>query len=764
MKRIRTFITLCLLAFGMAAVAQQPALIPVLSSVDWASGTYALPSKQITIGCGSAQLRPAADYLAALLARPTGCQVKVNDKGKGHIRLSMAGQGVAGGYRLRVDAQGVAITGNDYRGVINGIATLRQLFPDDIETRRAVGRRQWALPYVSIADQPRFEWRGMELDCSRHFFSVDEVKELLDVLALYKINKFHWHLTDDQGWRVEIKKYPLLTQRGGWRTFNDQDSVCMRRAVAEDNPDFNLPADRIRTNERGQQEYGGFYTQQQVRDIVTYARTRGIDVIPEIDMPGHSLAAIANYDGLSCFPQTGWGTVFTTPLCPGKDKMIRFCQDVWSEVFDLFPYEYVHIGGDEVDMKNWKQCPDCQKRMESHRLKTESQLQSWFNHEMEQFFNRHGRTMIGWDEIIEGGLGATSTVMWWRTWAPDAMKQTTSHGNKFICTPNVPFYLDYDEGGKSLKSLYAFNPQPDKLTDAEKALVLGVQGNLWTEWVPSRNRMMYMAFPRMLAVAELGWSKPEKMTFEDFNRRLITHYTRLRKLGVTYRLPDLTGFHTTNVFTGDRGTVSVGCQDPHAVIRYTTDGTLPNERSQRYTGPFEIDRSTDFIFRTFAADGRKDAFVKASYRKETPAEAVEVADLAEGLNAEWHEYTGADCAGIEAAPVNGCYIVNDVVIPDSVKGNIGLIITGYIQVPEDGIYTFALLSDDGSTLKIDHQMVVDNDGEHSPREIIGQHAMKAGLHPIEVKYFDHNGGQLRLRVYNAQGDEVRVSYWGAAKP
>ena len=411
-------------------------------------------------------------------------------------------------------------------------------------------------------------------------------------------------------------------------------------------------------------------------------------------------------------------------------------------------------------MKNWKQCPDCQKRMESHRLKTESQLQSWFNHEMERFFNQHGRTMIGWDEIIEGGLGATSTVMWWRTWAPNAMKQTTSHGNKFICTPNVPFYLDYDEGGKSLINLYAFNPQPDNLTTAEKALVLGVQGNLWTEWVPSRNRMMYMAFPRMLAVAELGWGKPANAKFEDFNCRLIKHYTRLQKLGVTYRLPDLTGFHTTNVFTGDRGTVSVNCQDPQAVIRYTTDGTLPNEHSKRYTGPFEIDRNTDFIFRSFATDGRKDAFVKVSYRKETPSEAIEVADLAEGLSAEWHEYTGADCAGIEAAPVNGCYTVNGVMIPDSVKGNIGLIITGYIQVPEDGIYTFALLSDDGSTLKIDHQMVVDNDGEHSPREIIGQHAMKAGLHPIEVKFFDHNGGLLRLHVYNAQGKEVEVKYWG----
>lgn len=761
MNTLKSLFTLCLLTIGMALWAQQPALIPIPNHVNWGQGAYVLPQKQITIGCANASLRPAANYLANLLSRSTGCKVKVKNNGKGHIRLSITGQGTPAGYVLNSSREGIGIAGNDYRGVINAIATLRQLLPDAIESTKAVANRRWSVPYVTITDAPRFEWRGMELDCSRHFFTVAEVKELLDVLALYKINKLHWHLTDDQGWRLEIKKYPLLTQKGAWRNYNNQDSTCMRRAIEEDNPDLNVAQDTMRVDKNGNDLYGGFYTQEDVKHIVNYAKVRGIDILPEIDMPGHSLAAIANYDGLSCFQQTGWGKLFTTPLCPGKDKMIQFCKDVWAEAFNLFPFEYVHIGGDEVDKKNWKACPDCQRRMQEHHLKSEAQLQSWFNHEMEAFFNAHGRTMIGWDEIIEGGLSATSTVMWWRTWAPNTMKQTTSHGNKFICTPNSPFYLDCDEDSKTMGNIYRFNPQPDYLTEKEKALVLGVQGNLWTEWVPTRNRMMYMAFPRMLAVAELGWSKPERMEYNQFNERLISHYSRLTALGVTYRMPDLTGFYNTNVFTGCQGTVTVNCQDPHAIIRYTTDGTIPNERSTRYTGPFTITNSTDFIFRKFTADGRKGAYVKASYLQEAEAPAMETGELNEGLNAEWHEYDGIDCAGIEAAPVNGCYTVKDVMIPDSVKGNIGLIITGYIEVPADGIYTFALLSDDGSTLSVDHKMVVDNDKEHSPREIIGQHAMKAGRHPIEVKFFDHNGGQLRLNVLDAKGNPVKVKYWGA---
>ena len=743
MVKINRIITLGLLLMANAmCFGQNQAIIPVPNVTEWHEGTFVINTKT-TIGTNVAALRPAAEYLCGVINKETGLKLKTKKSAKASIVLALSNEGKEGSYRLHIDKKGVRIEGCGYAGVVNGIATLRQMMPE--------------LRYADIKDEPSFDWRGMELDCSRHFFSKDEVKELLDVLAFYKINKFHWHLTDDQGWRVEIKKYPLLTEKGGWRKWNDQDSVCFNRAKKEDNPDLIPDAKKTRKLADGTVEYGGFYTQQDIREIVEYARVRGIDVIPEIDMPGHSLAAIVNYDGLSCFPQVGWGKLFTTPLCPGKDKVLTFCKDVWKEIFELFPSKYVHIGGDEVDMKNWKKCPDCQKRIKEHNLKNEFELQAWFTHNMEKFFNENGKTMIAWDETISGGLSATQTVMWWRSWAPNAPKETTSHGNNLICTPNGEFYLDYDEDGKSIGKIYNFNTELDGLSAEEQQRVLGVQGNLWTEWVPTRERMFHMAFPRMIAVAELGWSSKENKCLDDFKTRLSKHFALLQKMNVTYRIPDLTGFHNTNVFV-DEAKVKVNCADPSAVIRYTTDGTIPQNDSKLYTGEFTIDKSTDFTFRTFDKNGRKGDMTKCRFIKEDMVPAVDCKDLKPGLSAEWHEYTGADCAGIEAAPVNGCYEVSEVAIPDSVKGNIGLIITGYIDVPADDIYTFALLSDDGSYLKLDGNMVVDNDKEHSPREIVGQHAMKKGLHHLYVRYFDHNGGQLRLTVYDQKGNKVKVDY------
>ena len=368
MKYTKLIVSLGLLLLVLTATAQRPALIPQPARVEWGTGEFVLP-KGATISCENAQLRPAATYLGEMLAKATGYKVSQR-KSKGTIQLALSAMGKEGSYTLRVHKDGVRIEGNTYRGVINGIATLRQLFTREIESSAVVADKRWTLPYVSIADEPRFDWRGMELDCSRHFFTKEEVKALLDVLALYKIDRFHWHLTDDQGWRIEIRKYPLLTDNEAWRTFNNQDSVCMARAKAEDNPELEIQPSKIRRNAAGQEQYGGYYTQQDIREVVAYAAVRGIEVIPEIDMPGHSLAAIANYDGLSCFKQTGWGRLFTTPMCPGKDTMLDFCKDVWREVFALFPSKYVHIGGDEVDMKNWKACPDCQKRMKENGLST----------------------------------------------------------------------------------------------------------------------------------------------------------------------------------------------------------------------------------------------------------------------------------------------------------------------------------------------------------------------------------------------------------
>lgn len=754
MKNLKQLLVCCFMLLATTAFAQQPAIIPQPASMKMADGHYTL-GNTVTIGCPSAQLRPAAQYLSQTLAKATGKKFAMVKNG-GNIRLALANNGKPGAYRLTVDKSGVSIAGDNYAGVVNGIATLRQLLPAAPAGKNAT-RQRLNVPFTTIADAPKFGWRGMLLDCSRHFFSVDEVKQLLDVLALYKIDKLHWHLTDDQGWRIEIKKYPLLTERGAWRTFNNQDSVCERRAVQEDAADMHIQASKTRKTADGGTEYGGFYTQQQVRDIVDYAKVRGIEVIPEIDMPGHSLRVIDNYDGISCFKKVGWGDVFSTPMCPGKDKMLEFCKDVWSEVFDLFPSKYVHIGGDEVDMTNWKKCPDCQKRMRDNGLKTEPQLQAWFTHYMERFFNAHGKTMIGWDEIIEGGLSATSTVMWWRSWVPGSPKTAASHGNDVICTPNSAFYIDYQEDTKSIPAIISFDPFKG-LSAAEQKHVLGVQANMWTEWVPSADRMWHMAFPRMLAVAELGWNGTQPGGAAEFQQRLAAHYPRLLQMGVKYRIPDLTGFYSVNAFQ-HKGKVDVKCADPTATIRYTTDGSVPQADSKKYTGAFEVDRTTDFRFRTFGTDGRKGDIANCRYViADDFAPAANIGGLLPGLSVGWFDYAGNDCAGIGKAPLVNTYLTDGVMIPDSVKGNIGLVFMGYIDVPADGVYTFSLTSDDGSLLYIDDKLLINNDGGHSAVEVAAQTALKKGAHKLYARYFDHNGGMLSMRVTDATGHDAQVKY------
>lgn len=734
-------------------VRHQISLIPQPTEIRNEKGGFTLKDG-MTIGVADKQLLPAADYLAGLLSRATGYIYNVRE-GDGAIMLAVSDlPGKEGGYTLNVTPNGIQVKGNTYGGVIAGLETLRQLLPAEIESAEVVKGFDWSIPAVSITDSPRFGWRGLMLDVSRHFYTKEEVKEVLDMMALYKLNKFHWHLTDDQGWRIEIKQYPLLTERGGWRTFNTHDRSCMQMAESQDNPDLRIPESKLRIIQ-GDTLYGGFYTQEDIKDIVEYAGVRGIDVIPEVDMPGHMLAAVSNYGGVSCFRETGWGSTFSSPVCPGKETALQFCKNVYSEIIPLFPYKYIHLGADEVEKTNWKKCPDCQKRMRDNGLKTEEELQAWFVHYMEKFFNENGKEMIGWDEILEGGLSPTATITWWRSWHPQSVPAATAQGNHAILCPNAQFYFDYQQDKNTTRNVYDFDLLADSLSEAQKALILGVQANIWCEWIPSRERMQYMAMPRMMALAELGWSDPANMDWESFSTRMVAQFPRLNIMNVNYRIPDLEGFHTTNVFIGE-GTVEITCADPGADIYYTTDGSVPTLESSQYTAPLKITETTDFTFRTFRPNGKKGDIVKTRYIKSDYAPAAKAATSHNGLQAVWHEFKGNACADIEKAPVNGTYEIDDVIIPASVKGNIGLVITGYFNAPEDGIYTFALLSDDGSTLKIDNEMVADNDGPHSPREIVGQKALAKGLHPIEVRYFDQNGGTLGLRVMGPDGKVLPV--------
>jgi N-acetyl-beta-hexosaminidase len=740
-KKTGVCLLVALIMIGIPTMAKNTvSIVPKPLSMEEGSGVFNLKSGQ-AITATAASLRPAAEYLQQVIGAAAGTSLKVSNSKSSVIQISLdSSLPKAGAYRLKVTAKSIKIEGKDYQGVIAGIATLRQLLQ---------GR---AIPEVKIEDSPALPWRGFMLDSSRHFWSKAEVKRVLDLMALYKLNKFHWHLTDDQGWRIEIKKYPLLTEKGAWRHFNNQDRDCQKFEKKYENSDFHLPEAKMQI-QGTDTLYGGFYTQNDIREVVAYAAQRGIDIIPEIDMPGHFMAAISYYPDVACTGMVGWGTTFSSPICPGKDSSLEFCKNVYREVMQLFPYQYIHLGADEVEKTNWKKCPDCQRRMKEQGLNTPEQLQAWFVHNMEKFFNENGRRMIGWDEILEGGLSKTATITWWRTWAPDAVPKATAQGNQAILCPNGAFYLDNWEDKNSMSTLYNYNPLLEGLSDAQKQNIIGAQCNLWTESVPTIKRVEYLLFPRLVAFSEMVWLPAEKKNEKDFLNRLPAQLKLLEAEKVNYRVPDLGGFYETNAFI-DSKILNLTCLKPNVEIRYTTDGKNPTRSSALYNGPITIDQSTDYIFRTFRADGTPSEAVKAKFIKMDYSPATPATIQGSGLKATWHEYVGERCREIEAAPVNGEYQVSTVSIPKEVKGNIGLVLTGYLDVPADGIYTFALLSDDGSTMEVDGQLILDNDGGHSPKEITSQMALSKGLHPVKILYFDHNGGTLKMSTYNDKGDKI----------
>ena len=753
-------VSACIFSSCTPTVKQEIAILPTPVSLTEQSGSFVLKDG-MKIGVSDQSLFPAVGYLQEILRNVISSSVEVTtDKSQVDMYFQLKDTvGKPGSYKLESTPEYIRVEATDYSGIISAITTIRQLLPATIEVQ---GEKQnYSIPVVQIEDAPRFEWRGFMLDASRHFWNKKEVKHVLDLMSLYKLNKFHWHLSDDQGWRIEIEKYPLLTEKGAWRKFNTQDRTCMARAKEEDNTDFLIPEDKIRIVE-GDTLYGGYYTHDDIKEIVAYATQRGIDVIPEIDMPGHFLAAISQYPELACDGLIGWGEIFSSPICPGKDATLEFCRNVFKEVFELFPYEYVHMGGDEVEKANWKKCPLCQKRIRTEKLGSVEELQAWFVRDMEKFFLANGKKLIGWDEVVSDGLSSDAAITWWRSWAKDALPTATAQKQKVIACPNEYFYFDYAQDQNSVKKILAYDPCADeRLSPEQKKYIWGVQANLWAEWIPTMKRIEYLIVPRMIALSEIAWAEPTaKPGLEEFYRQLVPQFKRMDVMRVNYRVPDLQGFYKVNAFI-DETTVELTCPLPGTEIRYTTDGSMPTKESALYNGALEVGKTTDFAFRTFRPDGSPSDAVRTKYVKAPYAEAVTApAALQPGLKAVWHDFRGNLCADIDAAPVKGEYVVESVSIPEEVKGNIGLVLTGYLEVPADGIYTFALLSDDGSTLMLDGELLGDNDGAHSPVEIIVQKALKAGLHPIEVRYFDCNGGVLQMELVNEKGEkEVLPSAW-----
>ncbi len=559
---MRVFLLALVLVLALASTAaraqdaQRYAVVPQPQHLEARTGTFVLTPTTAVVA--SPEAVPMGEAWAQRIRQASLLPMPVHagtDARDGAIAFLLDADADLGdeGYAVDVTPTRAVVRAKTTAGLFYGAQTLRQMLPPAVE-RGGIDPGGtdfvWDLPAVAITDAPRFSYRGLHLDVSRHFASVDFVKRYLDLMALYKFNRFHWHLTDDQGWRIEIKGYPRLTTVGAWR-----DSTLIGHY-------------RNQPHAYDDVRHGGFYTQDEIRDVVAYAAERHITVIPEIEMPGHATAALAAYPEFACTAgpftvESKWG-VFEDIFCP-KEETFAFLETVLTQVIDLFPGEYVHIGGDEAPKTRWAESPLAQEVIQREGLgvreavpgdtpvqreqhANEKALQSYFVRRIERFLNQHGRRVIGWDEIVEGGLSPTATLMFWRDWNKEALALAAAQGNDLIMTPNSTLYFDHFQGDPAseplaiggmttLEDVYAYEPVPESYSDEEAKHVLGAQANLWREYIKTDDKVEYMVYPRALALAEVVWSPKGSRDWADFQRRLPMQLRRLNVMQVHYRPP-----------------------------------------------------------------------------------------------------------------------------------------------------------------------------------------------------------------------------------
>lgn len=579
-------------------------LIPMPVKVELKSGKYTFNGKA-AIAAATKDEKNVSSFISSFL-KGKGIAASVNSK-KGVITLKI--NKVADsrfgdeGYHLSVTGTGVTITANAGAGLFYGAQTFMQLFPTD---------KSGSIPQVEIVDNPTFKWRGMMLDVARHMMPVEFVKQYIDMLAQYKINTFHWHLTDDQGWRIEIKKYPKLTQiaskrKGtlvGW--YGDYPSM----------KDFKFDG----------KEHGGYYTQEQIKEVVAYAAKRYITVVPEIEMPGHTVSVLAAYPELACKPgnyevATYWG-VFDDIVCP-TEQTINFFQDVLSEVINLFPSTYIHIGGDEAPKKVWKESQYVQDLMKREGIDDVEKVQGWFNRRIEDFLKKHNRKLIGWDEILEGGISESATVMSWR--GEKGGIEAANHGNDVVMSPTSgAMYFDHAqgkveyepkdigrrEGNATLYRVYSYNPIPNQINEDKRQHIIGAQANIWTEYITTPDAANYVIYPRIFALSETLWKPADSKNWNGFTPRMSKHFSKLESMRLRYRIPEPFGLEQISK-TGTEFTVALSTPLEGATIRYTTDGSMPNASSAAYAAPLTLKapngEKISFRAVTFLKDGRTSA-------------------------------------------------------------------------------------------------------------------------------------------------------------
>lgn len=714
-------------------------IIPKPSQVSPQSVSFKLDFKTVIVA-NDDETRKIAGIFNDFLLKNYGFKLMAVDTAKQKDNLiiftSNGSRGLpAEGYKLTVDKKAITIIGQE-TGMFYGLQSLMQLLPVD-------GKVPFKIEGVEIIDQPRFRYRGMHLDVGRHFQPIEFIKKYLDLMAQYKMNTFHWHLTEDQGWRIEIKKYPKLTEIGSKR----KETVKGRQLqpyISDGVP------------------YEGFYTQEQVKEIVAYAKARYITVIPEIEMPGHSQAALAAYPELGCTPgpfevATTWG-IFKDIYCP-KEETFKFLEDVLSEVIELFPSPYVHIGGDEAPKDRWKESQIAQDVIKREGLKDEHELQSYFIRRIEKFLNSKGKRLIGWDEILEGGLAPNATVMSWRgeKGGIEAAKQK----HDVIMTPTDYVYFDYGQGNPKnepihiggylpLTKVYNYNPTPAELTKEEQQYILGAQGNVWTEYLKTPAAVEYMVFPRMIALSEVVWTPNDKKDYNDFLKRLSYHFSLLDKLNVNYRIPEPEGLKDIVVTEAGDVKIKLSSYVPNSKIYYTLDGSVPDEKSTLYKKPIEVSETKKQATLNVIvenAKGRRSSLYSATIIRRDYLEGISFMGNRQGVSYKLYDGQFESVKDIEkGTPVSEgetkMFNPKQFNLPE----NFAVVYEGYLKISEDGLYNFAVESDDGSALYLGGQEIIFNDGEHGLKRVESVVPLKKGFHKIKLLYFQRTG-ENGLRVF-----------------